>query len=72
MRSDLSGSVWMLDYRNHATAIVTAATQGHARAAYRVGQMYEEGIGDAANAANAAGWYRIAAMQGHMAARTTH
>ncbi|MEH8120046.1 tetratricopeptide repeat protein, partial [Aeromonas allosaccharophila] len=45
--------------------------RGNALAQYTLGQMYEEGLGEAQNYGRAVGWYRKAAEQGDVAAQNS-
>lgn len=61
------------DRANYETALrvwLPPAEDGDAQAQYHVGQIYEKGLGRAADPAKAAQWYRRAADQGHRAAMT--
>ncbi len=61
------------DRANYETALrvwLAPAEDGDAQAQYNVGQIYEKGLGRAADAEKAAQWYRRAAEAGHAASMT--
>ena len=54
--------------KDYATALHEfrpAADRGHARAQYRLGQMYERGRGVSVDTQTALKWYGLAAQKGH-------
>lgn len=54
-----------------ASYYAVAAENGHAKAQYRLGQLYEEGRGVSKNMETANKWYKMAADQGGGAIKTT-
>ncbi len=61
------------DQANYQTSLrvwLPPADSGDLQAQYFVGQIYEKGLGQAADTSRAADWYRKAADQGHAPAKT--
>ena len=59
------------DYAGALREFRPLAEQGHAKAQYNLGFMYDEGLGVPQNHAQAAKWYRKAAEQGHVSAQNS-
>jgi TPR repeat protein len=57
------------DFAQAFAIFLPLAEQGHARAQFSLGLLYDEGEGVPADAAKAAYWYRKAAEQGHREAQ---
>ncbi len=57
------------DYATALRELRPLAEQGHAKAQYNLGFMYDEGLGVPQDYAEAVGWYRKAAAQGYAEAQ---
>jgi hypothetical protein len=57
------------DYATAHREWLAPAEQGHAQAQYRLGALYESGLGVSRDFSEASRWYRRAARQGHTVAQ---
>ena len=57
------------DYAKAYAEWLPLARQGDARAQFKIGVMYQQGLGVGANSVEAMQWYRMAANQGHARAQ---
>ncbi len=72
LAADFQTGLDAYDRDDYATALKEwrpLADQGHAKAQYNLGVMYDDGEGVAQDYAEAVKWYRLAAEQGHASAQ---